>query len=73
MNEENENDNEHHDQLMNENDNEEPNQPINKNDHEEPNQHVNEEDNEDVQNVDLSEELVFPLNIDDPGNWDKIH
>ncbi|KAK2655261.1 hypothetical protein Ddye_008313 [Dipteronia dyeriana] len=58
---------------MKANDNEELIQPINENDHGEPNQHVNEEDNEDVQNVDVSEELVFPLNIDDPRNWDNIH
>ncbi|KAK2655240.1 hypothetical protein Ddye_008292 [Dipteronia dyeriana] len=73
VNEEHENDNEDHDQLMNAKDDEELIQHINENDHGEPNQHVNEEDNEDVQNVDISEELVFPLNIDDPGNWDNIH
>ncbi|TXG63391.1 hypothetical protein EZV62_010385 [Acer yangbiense] len=72
VNKEHENDNEDRDQFINVNDNEEPNQPINDNDHEGPNQHVNEEDNEDIPKVDLSQELVFPLNIDDPGNWDKI-
>ena len=42
---------------------------------EELNQIGNEEDNEiineDAQIVDSSEEIVFPFDIDDPGNWNK--
>ncbi|XP_024195635.1 zinc finger MYM-type protein 1-like [Rosa chinensis] len=81
--EENQNDhaNEQHDQSMNENENEEVVQPANVNELndievEDPKQPENEEDDvnmiEDVQHEDLYQESCFPLNIDDPGNWDKI-
>ena len=81
--EENQNDhaNEEHDQSMIENDNEEVVQPANVNESddiviEDPKQPEHEEGDvnmvDDVQHEDLNQESCFPLNVDDPGNWDKI-
>jgi hypothetical protein len=68
----NDDDNEQHDQSRNENDNEEVIQPVNMNE-------LNDTHSEDLTQLEneeddgnMIEECCFPLNVDDPGNWDKI-
>ncbi|XP_061993554.1 uncharacterized protein LOC133711445 [Rosa rugosa] len=73
---EDEHNNEQHDEPMNAHENHGEEEREHMIDTENEDQLMDEEDNDsmdqDVPNADFNEQINFPLNVDDPGNWDKI-
>ncbi|XP_024196213.1 uncharacterized protein LOC112199423 [Rosa chinensis] len=73
---EDEHNNEQHDEPMNAHENHGEEEREHMIDTENEDQLMDEEGNDsmdqDVPNADFNEQINFPLNVDDPGNWDKI-